>query len=226
MRFMHICQVIYGLALNNLTVYRRQVGSIALHVGLMASHSMIVCVYYLTYRPECIIDLLMTTPANKKALLASGTLNPHPEDVRSELFKMDFFDPWDRAQVKYEMLRAHSVDGDSVAEACRQFGFSRESFYQIQQAFSELGFISFLPGKRGRKGPVKLKGEVLEFALEKKKENPDLDPAQLAALIKQRYGTEIHRTTVMRGMKKKRRSPAEGTARGVRRQRRSGTGDL
>src|SRR5205809_5449414 len=185
-----------------------------------------VCIYYLTYTQACIIDLLMTTPAKKKALLASGTLNPHPEDVRSELFKMDFFDPWDRAQVKYEMLRAHSVDGDPVAEACRQFGFSRESFYQIQQAFSELGFISFLPGKRGRKGPVKLKGEVLEFALEKKKENPDLDPAQLAALIKQRYGTEIHRTTVMRGMKKKRRSPAEGIGRGVRRQRRSGTGDL
>src|SRR5207244_9177747 len=166
------------------------------------------------------------TPTIKQALLASGTLNTHPEDVRSELFKMDFFDPWDRVQVKYEMLRTHSVDGDPVAEACRQFGFSRESFYQIQQAYRELGFISFLPGKPGRKGPVKLKGEVLEFAFEKQKENPDMDPAQLAALIKQRYGTEIHRTTVMRGMKKKRRSPAEGTARGVRRQRRSGTGHL
>ena len=174
----------------------------------------------------CVIGCVMTTPAKKKALRASGILNPHPKEVRSELFTMDFFDAFDRAQVKYEMLRAHSVDGDSVAEACRQFGFSRESFYQIQQAFSELGFISFLPGKRGRKGPVKLKGEVLEFALEKKKENPDMDPAQLAALIKQRYGTEVHRTTVMRGMKKKRRSPAERIGRGVRRQRRSGTGDL
>src|SRR2546428_3395226 len=168
----------------------------------------------------------MTTAAKKKALLASGTLNTHPEDVRSELFKMDFFDPWDRVQVKYEMVRAHSVDGDPVAEACRQFGFSRESFYQIQQAFRELGFMSFLPGKPGRKGPVKLKGEVLEFAFEKKKENPDIDPAQLAALIKQRYGTDIHRTTVMRGMKKQRRSPAEGPARGVRRKQRSRTGDL
>jgi transposase len=139
---------------------------------------------------------------------------------------MDFFDPCDRAQVKYEMLRAHSVDGDPVAEACRQFGFSRESFYQIQQAFRELGFISFLPGKPGRKGPVKLKGEVLEFALEKKKENPDIDPVHLAALIKERYGIEIHRTTVMRGMKKKRRSRSEGPGRRVRRERRSGAGNL
>src|SRR5713226_7265102 len=174
---------------------------------LTAARAM-MCVYDLTCVVIRGIDLLMTTPAKKKVLRDAGMLNPHPEDVRSALFTLEFFDAWDRVQVKYEMLRAHSVDGDPVAEACRQFGFSRESFYQIQQAFRELGFMSFLPGKPGRKGPVKLKGEVLEFAFEKKKENPDMDPAQLAALIKQRYGTDIHRTTVMRGMKKKRRSPA------------------
>lgn len=192
----------------------------------MTAFNMLMCIFYLTYATVCVIGILMTTPAKKKALLASGTLNPHPGAVRSELFKMDFFDPCDRAQVKYEMLRAHSVEGDPVAEACRQFGFSRESFYQIQQAFSDLGFISFLPGKRGRKGPVKLKGEVLEFALEKKKENPDMDPAQLAVLIKGRYGMEIHRTTVMRGMKKKRRSPAEELGGRICRKRRPGTGNL
>ena len=93
----------------------------------------------------------MTTPAKRKALLASGTLNLHPEAVRSELFQMEFFDPYDFAQVKYEMLRAHSVDEDGVAEVCRQFGLSRESFYQIQQAYHELGFSSFLPRRRGRK---------------------------------------------------------------------------
>ena len=75
----------------------------------------------------------MTTPAKKSALLTSGTLNPHPETVRSDLFKIDFFDPCDRAQVKYEMLRAHAVDEDPVAEACRQFGFSREGFYRPPQ---------------------------------------------------------------------------------------------
>ena len=185
-----------------------------------------VCVYNWTYCVICGIALLMMTPAKKKVLRDAGTLNPHPEDVRSALFTMDFFDAWDRAQVKYEMLRAHTVDGDAVAEACRQFGFSRESFYQIRQAFGQKGFMSFLPGKRGRKGPVKLRDELLAFALEQKKQNPDLDPAQLAALIKQRYGTEIHRTTIMRGMKKKRRASAARSASGLRRRRGSGPGDL
>ncbi len=183
-------------------------------------HCVDVCSNKLTYEKIRDIDLFMTTPAKRKALLASGTLNLHPETVRSDLFKMDFFDPRDRAQVKYEMLRSHAVGGDPVAEACRQFGFSRESFYRIQEAFHELGFSSFLPQRPGRKGPVKLKGEVLAFALEKRKENPDIDPAQLATMIRERYGVEIHRTTVMRGMKKKRRSPAEDErGRGIRRRR-------
>jgi len=207
-------------------VYSALVHYVCRCTGSMAVVMTYLCLYTLTVNNAFAIAIVMTTPAKKKALLASGTLNPHPEDVRSELFKMDFFDPFDRAQVKYEMLRAHSVDGDPVAEACRQFGFSRESFYQIQQAFSKQGFTSFLPGKPGRKGPVKLKGEVLEFALEKKKEDPEVDPAQLAALIKQRYGTDIHRTTVMRGMKKKPHSSTEGSPRKVRRRRRSGAGGL
>jgi transposase len=161
----------------------------------------------------------MSTPAKRKALQASGTLNPHPEAVRAELFHMEFFDPYDFAQVKYEMLRAHSVEEDPVAEVCRQFGLSRESFYQIQQAFGELGFASFLPRKRGRQGPVKLKGEVLEFALAQQKQHPEIDPGHLATLIRERYGMEIHRTTVLRGLKKKRRPTTKERAGSIRRER-------
>ena len=144
----------------------------------------------------------------KKALLASGTLNPHPEAVQSALFTGGFFDPHDKAQVKYEMLRAKQVDGITVTDACRQFGFSRESFYQIRQAFQGQGFHGFLPAKRGRKGPSKLKGEALAFVLAKKQEEPDIDPGRLAHLIAQRYGVDVHRTTVQRALKKKRRTPA------------------
>ena len=185
-----------------------------------------MCIKCLTYDLGCIIGSFMITPAKRKALLASGTLNPHPEVVRSELFHTDFFDPYDFAQVKYEMLRAHSVDEDAVAEVCRQFGLSRESFYQIQQAFQELGFGSFLPRKRGRKGPVKLTGEVLKFTLAQKKENPAIAPGHLAALIQERYGIAIHRTTVLRGLKKKLRSPRKEPARRIRHARRSRAGDL
>jgi hypothetical protein len=168
----------------------------------------------------------MRTPTKRKALRTTGTLNPHPEAVRSELFQMEFFDPYDFAQVKYEMLRAHSVEEEPVAEACRQFGLSRESFYKIQLAFQELGFASFLPRKRGRKGPVKLKGEVLEFALAQQNEDPDINPERLAALIRERYDVAVHRTTVLRGLKKKRRSATETAAGSIRRKPRPRAEDL
>jgi len=140
----------------------------------------------------------------KKCLIRSGTLNARPEAVESELFKeIDFFDPHDRAQVKYEMVRAYCVEGKSISETCRQFGFSRESFYKIMKLLREVGFGALMPEKRGRKGPIKLKGEVLEFALNKKEENPDIHPDLLSKLIAERFGVQMHRTTVMRGIKKK-----------------------
>lgn len=143
--------------------------------------------------------------AKRKALLATGTLNPHPEQVQAERFREgDFFDAHDRAQVKYEMVRSQVVDGESVAEVARRFGFSRETFYQVQRALQERGFGALLPEKRGRKGPTKLKGEILAFAMETTAQDPDLDPNQLAALIAERYGVQLHRTTVMRALKKKR----------------------
>lgn len=187
-----------------------------------------VCIYILTYIKGVAYSVCMPIPPplKKKALLTSGTLNPHPEAVRSKLFELEFFDPYDRAQVKYELLRTRGVDEETVTEACRQFGFSRESFYQIQRVFSEQGFSSLIPEKRGRKGPTKLKGEVLEFALEKKKQNPDMDPSQLAALIAERYGIQIHRTTVLRGMKKKLRSQAQLGRKRIHRKRRPGASNL
>src|SRR6516165_10607932 len=223
---MHTCQPLCALSGVRSLVKCMIIGTAKQNLGVRIGHSAHMCIEVLTYWVGCIIGSSMTTPAKRKALLASGTLNLHREAVRSELFHMDFFDPYDFAQVKYEMLRAHTVDEDPVAEVCRQFGLSRESFYQIQQAFQELGFSSFLPRKRGRKGPVKLKGEVLRFALAQKKENPAIDPGHLAALIQERYGIAIHRTTVLRGLKKKLRSPRKEPARRIRRARRPRAEDL
>ena len=181
-----------------------------------------VCVNILTHRrsPYTITDMRLLPPEKKKALLASGTLNTHPESVRSSLFaEVDFFDPHDRVQVKYEMLRAQSVDRASVTEVCEQFGFSRESFYKIRLAFEEKGFNALFPAKKGRKGPVKLKGEMLEFALDRKRQDPDIDPARLSELIRERFGVRVHRTTVLRATKKKLPASAGQKRRKVHRER-------
>ena len=60
-------------------------------------------------------------------LEVAGALNPEPQQVEDRKFRLPqgFFDPRDKVQVKYEMLRAHEVDGESVSEeigraSCRE----------------------------------------------------------------------------------------------------------
>ena len=66
----------------------------------------------------------------REALARDGALNPHPEAVRDSLFvDSPFFDPADLVQVRYEMVRRHEVDGQSVSEAAASFGVSRPTFY-------------------------------------------------------------------------------------------------
>ena len=72
----------------------------------------------------------------RKILKQARAWNPHPERVKADLFKIHpFFDPEDKVQVKYEMLRAREVEGDGLSETCSKFGFSRESYRHILERF-------------------------------------------------------------------------------------------
>src|SRR6516162_6941305 len=100
---MHICQPLCARS-EAVDLVNQQISArfaVRIDRGARCTH---VCINILTYWVRWVIGLSMTTPAKREALLASGTLNPHPAAVRSVLFHMDFFDPYDFAQVKYEML--------------------------------------------------------------------------------------------------------------------------
>ena len=91
----------------------------------------------------------------KDFLKKEGILNPNPERVLCPKFKsVDFFDPLDLPQVRYEMLRSARIGNASVAEACRQFGFSREYFYRLERSFKERGYVSLLGSRKGRRPVV------------------------------------------------------------------------
>ena len=100
----------------------------------------------------------MAEPHPKRAFLeAVGALHAHPEHVCAPLFERHrFFDPLDKVQVKYEMLRAHAVEGQTVVAVSEAFGFSRQTFYTTLRAFEELGIVGLTDEKRGRRGRVKL----------------------------------------------------------------------
>ena len=106
-----------------------------------------------------------------------------------------FFLALDKVQVKYEMLRAHVVDGVSVTEAAGSHGYSRGGFYLVLASFSEQGMAGLVDERRGRRGPLRVTDEIVQFLRAAPRETSG---AALAAEVEQRFGVSLHRRTVER----------------------------
>jgi len=123
--------------------------------------------------------------------------------VKDELFGgEDFFDPHDRVQVKYEMVRRVQKDNWTVSQAAQAYGFSRPSFYQTQQAVQEQGLAALVPRKRGPKGAHKLSEPVMEFLRQHKSADKTLRAGALASLVEQHHGVRVHPRTIERALQR------------------------
>jgi transposase len=142
----------------------------------------------------------MAEPHPKRAFLeAAGALHPHPERVRALLFAQDrFFDPLDKVQVKYEMLRAHAVDEAPVLAVSAAFGFSRQTFYTTLHAFEHLGIVGLTDGKRGRRSRVKLTDEDVGWVDALARADPEISGRQIAEQLFAERGVAVHRRTIER----------------------------
>jgi transposase len=138
----------------------------------------------------------MSEATRLRALAETGLLHPNPEAVRGPLFGTGggFFLAADKVQVKYEMLRVHVVDQVPVTEAAATHGYSRAAFYLVSAAFDQLGMAGLLDERRGRRGPVKLAPEIVEFI----RSAATGSGAQIAEQVADRFGVHLHRRTVER----------------------------
>jgi transposase len=124
-----------------------------------------------------------------------GVVAPNPDAVFAPLFTggSGFFLAADKVQVKYEMLRARLVEGVPVADAAAAHGYSRAAFYLVAAAFDQSGMAGLLDERRGRRGPVKLRPEIVDFI------RADAGSgAQIAEQVADRFGVRLHRRTVER----------------------------
>ena len=139
----------------------------------------------------------MNTSQRLRTLTAARLLHPRHDAVTAALFdgEQPFFLPQDKVQVKYEMLRAHIVDGLSATQAAQRHGYSRAAFYLIVAAFEAQGMTGLVDGRRGRRGPLKLTPEILEFVAGA---GPEVSSAQLAEQIERQFAVRVHRRTVER----------------------------
>ena len=142
--------------------------------------------------------------AKRQFLAEAGALHSHPERVRAAVFdQYRFFDPLDKVQVKYEMLRAHAIEGRHVVALAEEFGFSRETYYASLAAFEAWGVPGLADGKAGRPGPLKLTDEAARWVLELHRRHPALSGRELAERLAQDQGVEVHRRTIERLLGKK-----------------------
>jgi transposase len=130
-----------------------------------------------------------------RALTDAGLLHPHPDAVLAPPFTggSGFFLACEKIQVKYEMLRAHLVDGVPVSQAAATHGYSRAAFYLVAAAFDQSGMVGLLDERRGRRGPVKLRPEIVDFI-----RAVTGSGAQIAEQVADRFGVRLHRRTIER----------------------------
>jgi transposase len=139
----------------------------------------------------------MSKATRRRALEQAGLLHSNPEGVTARLFdgREPFFLALDKVQVKYEMLRAHVVDGLPVTEVAAQHGYSRAAFYLVASAFDETGMQGLLDERRGRRGPLKLTPQIVAFLVAA---DSSLSGAELARVVQERFGVSLHRRTIER----------------------------
>lgn len=137
----------------------------------------------------------MSEASRVRALSEMGLVHPNAAAVHAPLFALgsEFFLAADKVQVKYEMLRARVVEGTPVTEAAAAHGYSRAAFYLVATAFETSGMTGLLDEPRGRRGPVKLRPEIVEFI-----RASGSGPAELAEQVASRFGVGLHRRTIER----------------------------
>lgn len=140
------------------------------------------------------------SPDKRRALQQDGTLHPDRTRVRAPLFwaHPTFFDTRDELQVKYEMLRAHFVDGQTVTDGCAAFGYSRQTFYVLRARFARRGIAGLRDARPGRVGPVKCTPDVVEFLQTQRAANPALSGPELVERLARERNVRLHRRTVER----------------------------
>lgn len=128
-----------------------------------------------------------------------GTLHPASEKVLDPKFReIEFFDPRDGVQVKYEMLRRVSIENASVTSAAQEYGVSRPTYYQAKANLEKAGIAGLVPKKSGPRGPHKIQGKVLAFLEKQVVPGEPIRARELAKRVREEFNLQVHPRTIER----------------------------
>ena len=141
-------------------------------------------------------------PARGRSLASAPRGRP-----RRRLVSHPFFDPRDRVQVKYEMLRRHQIDGRPVTEVAARFGVSRQTFYLTAAAFQAHGIPGLMPRRPGPKAAHKCTDAVVDY-VERWRAGEDVRPDEpLTAAVARRFGISVHARSLDRAVARRKKKP-------------------
>jgi transposase len=214
------CNVNYVICVTIIMTHESSVDMLVLYNvlfrSILRSHLFLFLIYIRNYG---IIELthfgrgIMKRPhppeSKLQALRHHNALNTRATQVTDEQFQtLEFFDPRDLIQVKYEMVRRVHKDGWSVTRAAEAFGFSRISYYRIHSALQTQGLMGLMPGKRGPQHATKITEAVDAFIHKRLDENPGLSCGKLKDLVAEELGVQVHRRTIERAVRRKKKRRA------------------
>ena len=99
--------------------------------------------------------------------------------------------------MKYEMLRPHSHEGHFITRVCKEFGYSRESFYKALEAFCEEGIAGLIDKPKGKNKPDKVTPEIIRYVIYQRAKF-GLCEAAIAKDIFREFNLKLHKRTVER----------------------------
>jgi transposase len=156
---------------------------------------------YVTLPSSCLMAQQKKPDSKTLELKRTGTLNPRPDSVSDAQFKENpFFDPKDLLQVRYEMLRRHTVEKVSIVDVAARFGVSRPTIYHAQAAFQQAGLSGLLPKQRGPKERHKLSAEVLDYVKGLRAAEPSLTTVACVQAVHKEFGITVHRRSLERAL--------------------------
>jgi transposase len=103
----------------------------------------------------------------------------------------------DEITLKLAMLYEGECEGLGPTAAARKFGYSKQRYYQLLQAFSERGAIALLSNKRGPKTNYRRTDEVVRLVIRHRFLDPEAS-AEVIAQKLQQGGWEISIRSVER----------------------------
>ncbi len=87
-----------------------------------------------------------------------------------------------------------------ISRPTEEYGVSRPTYYQTKASFDEAGIAGLVPKKRGPRGPHKLQGAVLAFVQQQLVAGEPIRARELAKLIRQKFGLDVHPRTIERAV--------------------------